>query len=199
MNYAPALQMALKKFQDCSLEDIKQYSGYSLKGDRFQIDFLGQQLEVEYPSGKFLWQQSAAEELPVFMQILILHYLADRTETVRTGKLISFKELSGGNIYIEPFNQRAVLPLARLFGSSPRRLLEVAARIGGKEAAYGDAAVTIDVFPRIPVTLILWGSDEEFGASANILFDASAARILPTEDYAVLASCLVAALKRLAG
>ncbi len=198
MNYAPALELALKKFRACFLEDIKQYSGYSLKGDRFQIDFLGQQLEVEYPSGKFLPQPSTAAEPPVFMQILILHYLADTTKTVRSGRLISFKDLSGGNIYIEPFNKRAVLPLARLFGDAPRRLLEVAALIGGKEAAYGDAAVIIDVFPRIPVTLILWGSDEEFAASANILFDASAARILPTEDYAVLASCLVAALKRLA-
>jgi hypothetical protein len=198
MTYAPALQVALQKFRFCSLEDIKNYSGYSLQGDRLQINFLGQQLEVEYPSGKFLTPSPSAEKPPLFIQILILHYLSATTETVTSEKLISFKELSGGNIYIEPFNMRAVRPLAKLFGGTPRRLLEVAACLGGEEAAYGDAAVTIPVFPRIPVTLILWAGDEEFAASANILFNASAARILPTEDYAVLAGYLVAELKRLA-
>ncbi len=198
MNYEPALLMALEKFRESSLEDMKLYSGYNVKENRFQIDFLGQQLEVEYPSGIFFPEPSPEGELPVFAQILILHYLANTTVTLEEGKLISYKELPGGTIYIQPFTNRSIRPLAKLFGAVPQRLVEVAALIGGQRVANGDAGVTISVFPRIPVTLVLWGADEEFPASANILFDASASSILPTEDYAVLASLVVATLKRLA-
>jgi hypothetical protein len=46
------------------------------------------------------------------------------------------------------------------------------------------------------VTFVLWGGDDEFPPSGNILFDSSAPQFLPTEDFAVLASLLVAELKR---
>ncbi|MDD4346377.1 MAG: DUF3786 domain-containing protein [Desulfitobacteriaceae bacterium] len=197
MNYVPAIQIALEKFRACSLEDIRSFSGYLVKGTCMQINFLGQHFEVEYPSGKFIPEPSMFEELPVFVQILILHYLANTTAVNIEGKFISFKELPGGNIYIQPFTNRAILPLAKLFGAEPQRLLEVAFRIGGRQAEVGDAGVTIHVFPRIPITLVFWKGDEEFVASANILFDASASFFLPTEDYAVMASFVVATLKRL--
>ncbi|MHB8126497.1 MAG: DUF3786 domain-containing protein [Desulfitobacteriaceae bacterium] len=198
MNYAPAMQTALEKFRTCFLKDMEGYSGYRVKGNRFQIDFLGQQFEVEYPSGRFIPEPSPEGELPIFAQILILHYIANTTAIKEEGKLISFKELPGGNIYIQPFTNRSIRPLAKFFGAVPQRLIEVAAQIGGQRVAYGDAGVTINVFPRIPITLVLWGGDDEFPASANILFDASASSLLPTEDYAVLASFVVATLKRLA-
>lgn len=197
MNYEPAMQTALEKFRTCSQEDMERCSRYLVKENRFQIDFLGQQFEVEYPSGKFFPEPSPEGELPIFAQILILHYLANTTATLEEGKLISYKELPGGNIYIQPFTNRSIRPLAKLFGAVPQRLVEVAAIIGGQQVAHGDAGVTISVFPRIPVTLVIWGGDDEFPASANILFDASASAILPTEDYAVLASFVVATLKRL--
>jgi hypothetical protein len=198
MNYAPAMQIALEKFRACSLEDIRYFSGYVVTGNRIQIDFLGQHYEVEYPSGNFVPEPLLLGELPVYAQILILHYLANTTETFMKGKFISFKEMPGGNIYIQPFTKRAILPLAKLFGARPQHLIEVASLIGGRQADLGDAGVTIDVFPRVPITLIIWEGDEEFAASANILFDAFASSLLPTEDYAVLAGFVVAKLKRLA-
>lgn len=197
MNYVPAMQIALEKFRACSLEDIRNFSGYPVRENRFQIDFLGQHFEVEYPSGKFIPEPSMFGELPVFVQILILHYLANTAAVNNEGKPISFKELPGGNIYIQPFTNRAILPLAKLFGAEPQGLLKAAFRIGGRKAEFGDAGVTIDVFPRIPITLIFWEGDEEFSASASILFDASASFLLPTEDYAVMASFVAATLKRL--
>ncbi len=198
MNYSPALSSALEKFKECSLEDIERFSGYSVTENRIAIDFLGLKVEVEYPSGTFWPESLTDEQLPVFARILILHYLASLTPTAEEGKLISYKELPGGSIYIQPFTNRAIRPLASLFGTVPQRLVEVAALIGGQKVAHGDAGVTIKVFPRIPITLVLWGADDEFPASANILFDASASSVLPTEDYAFLASFVIATLKRLA-
>ncbi|HWQ70905.1 MAG TPA: DUF3786 domain-containing protein [Desulfitobacteriaceae bacterium] len=195
MNYAPAMQIALEKFRACSLEDIRHFSRYIIKESCLQINFLGQHYEVDCPSGNFRPEASLQGELPVFARILILHYLTNTVDTIIEGKYISFKELPGGHIYIQPFTNRSILPLAKLFGAQPHRLVEIASRLGGRQTDLGDVGVTINVFPRIPITLVLWQGDEEFAASANILFDASAAQLLPTEDYAVLAGFIVASLK----
>jgi len=194
-----AHEVALKKFRACSLEDMSRCSGYPIDGEALAIEFLGAHCKVEYPSGNFVSSGKSDGELPQATQILILHYLANPTEILVTGKLISYKELPGGAIYIKPFSARSIDPMVRIFGSDPDTLLEVATSIGGQSNGLGDVGVTLQVFPRIPVTLILWRADDEFPASGNILFDASAAAILPTEDYAVLASIVVFGLKRLKG
>lgn len=197
MNYTAAYEVALERFRACSLEDMARCSGYSIEENALCIDFLGQHFKVDYPSGNFGTVQASELELPIATQILILHYVANLAEPLEVGTLISYKELPGGAIYIKPFTGRAIDPLVRIFGSNPDRLLEIATSLGGQSNGLGDVGVTLRAFPRIPVTLVLWRADEEFPASGNILFDASAPAILPTEDYAVLASAVVFGLKRI--
>ena len=195
MNYAAAYEAALAKFRAVSLESMAEHSGYSLEGQCLKVDFLGQEFTVEYPTGRFDPEPSPQGELPIFAQILVLHYLANVSEVVEEGKLISYKELPGGGIYIQPFTNRAINPLVKAYGENPERLLEVALKYNGQAAKHGDVSVTLRVFPRIPVTLVLWRGDDEFPASGTILFDASAPYLLPTEDYAVLAGFIVATMK----
>ncbi|KUO76294.1 MAG: hypothetical protein APF81_22540 [Desulfosporosinus sp. BRH_c37] len=197
MNYTPAHEVALNKFRACSLEDMARCSGYSIEGNALFIEFLGHNFKVDYPRGNFVPVHAVDGELPLATQVLILHYITSLTEPLEVGKLISYKEFPGGAIYIKPFTGRAIDPMVRIFGANPDRLLEVATSLGGQSNGLGDVGVTIKVFPRIPVTLILWRADDEFPASGNILFDASAPAILPTEDYAVLASLVVFSLKRI--
>lgn len=196
MNYAPAYEAALARFQQTSLEEITQFSGYPVQENKIQVNFLGKQFTVEHPSGRFEPEPKLEGELPIFARILILHYLANRVQALESGQFISYKELPGGGIYIQPFTNRAIHPMVQFFGEHPERILDLGKRIGGLPVKLGDAAVTLNVFPKVPVTLVLWGGDEEFAASGNILFDRSASEFLPTEDYAVLASFVVMTLKK---
>jgi len=198
MNYTAAYDAALEKFRNTTLEEIAEFSGYLIEGNKIKVEFLGQQFEVEYPSGNFSPEPTLEGELPVFARILVLHYLVNRSPAVQTGQLISYKELPGGNIYIQPFTNRAIRPLVNAFGGHPENLVKVASRIGGEAVKLGDAAVVLKVFPKIPVTLVVWGGDDEFPASGNILFDSSAGTILHTEDYAVLASFVAQTLRKVA-
>ncbi|MCO5388653.1 DUF3786 domain-containing protein [Desulfosporosinus sp.] len=197
MNYSAAHEVALEKFRACSLEDMARCSGYSIGDDALIIEFLGQHFKIDYPSGNFVPIQASDGELPIAAQILILHYITNLGEPFEVGTLISYKELPGGAIYIKPFNGRAIDPLVRTFGSDPDSLIKVVTHLGGQSNGLGDVGVTYRVFPRIPLALILWRADDEFTASGNILFDASAPSILPTEDFAVLASMVVFGLKRI--
>ncbi|HHY25213.1 MAG TPA: DUF3786 domain-containing protein [Desulfitobacterium dehalogenans] len=198
MNYSAAYDVALEKFRKATLEEISEYSGYPIDGNRIKIIFLGQRFDVEYPSGQFHAEATLNEEISVPTQILILHYLVNRSPAIQTGQLISYKELPGGSIYIQPFTNRAINPLVKTFGSQRSNLIKVAGTLGGEEVSLGDAAVVLNVFPKVPITLVVWEADDEFPASGNILFDNSAGTILPTEDYAVLASQVVFTLRKLA-
>ena len=192
-----AHEVALKKFRARSLEDIARCSGYPIDGNALDVEFLGSHYKVGYPSGNFESVAISEGELPLGTQILILHYLSNPSEVLDTGKLISFKELPAGGIYIKPFTGRSIDPMVKIFGANPDRLVEVATSLGGQTNGLGDVGVTLRVFPRIPLTMVLWRADDEFPASGNILFDASAPLILPTEDYAVLASSVVFSFKKI--
>lgn len=197
MNYSAAYEVALERFRKATLEGISEYSGYTIDGNIIKIEFLGQRFGVEYPSGQFYPESTLNEEIPVPTQILILHYLVNRSPAIQMGQLISYKELPGGSIYIQPFTNRAINPLVKTFGSQPENLVKVAGTLGGEKVSLGDAAVVLNVFPKIPITLVIWEADDEFPASGNILFDHSAGSILPSEDYAVLASLVVFTLRKL--
>ena len=72
------------------------------------------------------------------------------------------------------------------FGQQSQRMLDAAAKLGGRPAEYWDAAVNIDAFKKVPLTFVLWRGDEEFAAEGNILFDSSICGYLSSEDITVL-------------
>ncbi|MBA7672825.1 hypothetical protein ES703_81012 [subsurface metagenome] len=124
--------------------------------------------------------------MPLRDKILILHYLTQAKGTPLANKMIAYQELPGGNHYLPTFSKRAIKPLVGRFGQEPHRLVSAAEKLSGYRVDYGDAAVTINAFSRIPVTLVLWRGDEEFPPQGNIVFDASIYDYLSTEDINVL-------------
>lgn len=139
----------------------------------------------------------SAEAVPVRDKILILHYFLRATGTPLSGKLITYKELQEGINYYPTFFKRSIEPVLDNFRDRPEKLLEMAATLGGRSAAYGDIAVAIDAFPRVPLTIVLWRGDKEFPPEGNILFDSTIGDYLPTEDVTILCEIIAWKLVRL--
>jgi hypothetical protein len=123
-----------------------------------------------------------------FVVILILHYLEQKLKGLEplSGEWISFKELSGGEIYYPAFRKRAIEPILRKYAENPQGLFTVSDKKISKNVNQADAAVEIEAFSGVPVLVELWKGDDEFGPEANILFDRSITKIFCTEDVAVL-------------
>ena len=155
---------------------------------------MNQEHRVQYPSGEVYLPQGG--EAPIVNKILILHYLEHAEGVPLHHKWISFKEIPGGQIYINPFYNRAIRPLIKLFGCDPQGLITAGFALGGKKENLGDASVAVPVFPMVPVAYVIWEGDEEFEPSGNILFDESAPHYLPLEDYAVIAGLAVFELRK---
>lgn len=199
MNLKPALE---KGRQDISGGNPGQIAArarvvYNEAEKMFIVPFLGSEYRVSYPGG--IVERPGADNVPMEVQVLILHYLIGASGIPLNGRLISFKELPGGSIYTGPFTQRAVTPLVKFFGNAPEKLLEAAARLGGASYKLGDVAVTVPFFPLVPLIYVLWLGDEEFSPSGNVLFDSTASSHLATEDYAVMAGMGVFELKKVIG
>jgi len=100
--------------------------------------------------------------------------------------MATYKELKEGINYFPVFYKRAIKPLVDHFGNEPHRLIDLSRIFGGHKAGYGDTAVTINAFPRVPVTLALWKGDEEFAPEGNILFDSTISDYLTNDDIHTL-------------
>ena len=124
-------------------------------------------------------------------KILILHYFTLAEGTPAVGRLITYKQIPGGISYYPAFSQRAIAPLVNRFGQNPELLISAAAKLGGREADYGDMSVTVNAFDHVPITLVLWRGDEELAPNGNILFDANISDYLSTEDVTVLSETII--------
>lgn len=199
INLNPAVEKAREDFRDGNPEQMaaRSRTAYDEKEKLFRVPFLGCEYRVSYPDGEMAGPREA--DVSPAVQVLILHYLTGASGIPLNGRLISFKELPSGSIYVGPFTQRAVSPLVKFFGNNPQKLVEAAVRLGGSTYDLGDVAVTVPFFPLAPLTYVLWLGDEEFPPSGGVLFDSTASTHLATEDYAVMAGMGVFELKKAAG
>jgi hypothetical protein len=134
--------------------------------------------EIQYPGG------SVNEHIYGAMTVLVLHYLINAKQTTLKNKLITYRELPDGMVFYNAFRSIAIQPIADKFGNDLDTFAKSAETIGGRKVHHGEIAYEFLIFPRVPVTYILWAGDEEIPGSANILFDESASKQLHTEDLA---------------
>ncbi len=107
------------------------------------------------------------------------------TKKPLAGKQVKFREFPGGIAYENAFNRKAVDPVAKAFGCS-EGFLDAALMLGGRQLDIGQASVEISTLNMVPITYILW-LDDDFPASANVLFDETANNYLNAEGLANLA------------
>jgi len=177
MGYDDALNLASERLAQLPPEAVCQACGVRYEGGEFFVPWLNTErpLSTASDSHRILW----------------LHYLTANGVQRQSGRLIAYREVAPALFYESNFKKRAVNPLAGCFGKDPQKFIATGESLGGQRAALGDAAVTINVLPYLPMTFIIWEGDEEFPPAGNILFDHTAKTWFAAEDLAVLASLAV--------
>ena len=173
---------------------VERSGARALGPDRIGLRCLGLEYVITYPDGLVL--EADGQPTPEHDAILLLLYLTESTGRDLDGRWVAFEQLSGGPGYSASFRGRVMAPLVRAFGSRPKALLEAAATLDGEPLELGDASVRLPALPRVPLAYVVWGGDEEFPPSANVVFDASVEGYLDAEAVTVLAEL---ATRRLAG
>lgn len=177
----------LAKIDNLEQQCLKSDAVYQVINSKkvITLKYLNQSYQITLPDIEVSLEGSQ-KEVPLRDKILILHYLTQAKGTPISNKTIAYKELPEGANYFPTFSKRAIKPLIDHFGNEPHRLLDVARVLGGNKADYGDVAVTINAFSRVPITLVLWRGDTELPPAGNVLFDSTISDYLPAEDINVL-------------
>jgi len=196
--YGPALDKAVRELRSLdpwlvALRSFTKYTRLTDTSGQIEVRFWGKDYLVRYPDIS-VEELETGQEPPIAIKILILHYLINADGVPLADAWVSFRELPDGHVYDAAFRQRANLRLARAFGNDLDGFVTAARTLGGERLSYGDASFLFPMFPRLRLAVVLYLADDEFPASANVLFDAAAGHYLPTEDLAVLGGMLAGRL-----
>lgn len=114
-------------------------------------------------------------------QLCLLAYLINARDLPLAGKLVNGLALPGGQFFFRGVHCLPTEKLEEVFGDRPEALLTAGKALGADPSEFGDASIVTRLLPRLPVTMVVWGRDEEFESRASILFDKTAADQLPLD------------------
>ena len=184
-NLSDALKIAQEHFSAIEITRQCQRSGALYSPEIITLNYLDEIYRIEVPYVDVAFVDSK-QPVPLRDKILILHYFTQAKGTSLTGKEISYRDLPGGLVYYPTFIKRTIEPLSDCFGKDPTTLVGVGKMLGARKGKIGDAALIIDAFARVPVTVILWQGDNELKAEVNFLFDANITDYLTSEDVTIV-------------
>jgi len=137
---------------------------------------------------------SQQKEAKFLEQLCILAYLINARDLPLANKLVTGKTLPGGQFFFRGQHGLPTKQLEKVFGSNPEVLHKVSAQLDAERCEFGDASIRLYILPRLPLTIVIWGRDEEFEARASILFDQTAASQLPLDALLAAVNLTVGAL-----
>lgn len=130
-----------------------------------------------------------------YATIIMLHYLLQKLALTQlpapSREWVDFTSLVGGEGYYPTFKKRTIDRVLGRYGKNPEALLGITDRMPSKILSLGDVAVVIYPFVEVGILIKMSKGDEEFGPSADILFDGNISRIFCTEDIVVLTEIVV--------
>jgi hypothetical protein len=196
--YGPALQKALQAWPLVEPQEVAIRAGVTFERadaetSRFLVPFFGTLHSVAWPQGT-VQTISDGQNADIWIQILLLHYLLTADGMPLASEWVAFRNLPGGLGYDAAFQGRANYRLAIAFGSNDRAFVTAACSLGGERLSFGDASYLFRALPRVWLAVVLYLADEDFSASAQVLFDGAASHYLDTEDLAVLGGMLASRL-----
>lgn len=191
---------AWSSLQSMDLKILASNAGASIRpGSRqLSLNVMDEGCLVDLNERRITYSGRRTTPLSHHLQILVLHYLQGAGNAQLANKPVTYRDFEGGALYYSAFKARTIDPLVKEFGQKPDILKHVGDAMHAEPLKMGSVGFKVNFFPKVPVTVILWLGDEEVPASANLLFDANAGRILPTEDLTVLGGALVGRMINLA-
>lgn len=161
--------------------EVVKSAGVSHDGANFVIPFMGgdylvnlQDRTVATPPG----------HLPAGFQkgLVLLTYLINAQDLGLSGRMVTGRELKGGDMFFTGPHALLTSPVTDKFGADPAGFLKKGAALGLAPDNLGSGhAVRGNILPHIAVGCILHEEDEEFPAELTYTFDSYAHYHLPLD------------------
>ncbi|MFL7792764.1 MAG: DUF3786 domain-containing protein [Anaerolineae bacterium] len=195
---APVVEAARATLREVEPSKLMLRSGCQQDaGGNFRLSFFWREYVVSGDDFS-VRRADTGDEMPSFIQSIILTYLVTANGTTPSSRWIGFRELPAGMFYVQAFEGYSGTRLVRELAGGLEAFRRAAESLGGEPLTLGDAGYTFTVLPRVCLGLVYWEGDDEFPSQARVLFEDTAANYLPTDGLAILGSQLVGKILRAA-
>ena len=162
-------------------EDIARRTGIRREQNVFRFPFFNQEAVVDLAQPR-VFRAAAPEEEPGFRLCLISLFYLLNVDTAALGPPLSPLELPGATTFFQKRGPHALpsAPLEERFGRDLAGFFQVGARLGAAKRESGDGALAFQVFPKLPVEVVLWEADEEFPAQVSFTVPSQPGSLLAT-------------------
>ncbi len=181
-------------------EEIARRTGIRRQQNVFRFPFFNREAVVDVDQRR-VYRAAAPEEEPGFRLCLIsLLYLLD-VDPAELGPPRSPLELPGATTFFQKRGPHAIpsAPLEERFGRDPAGFFKAGGLLGAERRQRGDGGLALQVFPGLPVEVILWEADEEFPAQVSFTVPANLDRFWQLDAVLGLMGLVVKELLRAAG
>ncbi len=170
--------------------DLAARAGAEYTDGALRLQFYGEAHILTFPD-LHVRVEAAKRECGLNRTGMFYYYLLTADGSPLAGKWIAFRELPGGMFYHQTYQGYSGDRLAKAIDNHVGVFERSAKHLGGVKLDLGDAAFAFDALPRVRVAAVYYAGDEDFAATANVLFDAAASHYLPTDALAGVGSALV--------
>jgi hypothetical protein len=169
---------------------IAEKCGMEFDGGAFRVKFYGEPHAISFPDLQV--RVEATNRVCGLNRVsMFFYYMLTADGAPLAGKWIAFRDLPGGMFYHQAYQGYSGDRLAKAIDNRVGVFERAARNLGGIKLDLGDASFAFDALPRVRVAVVCYAGDEDFPATANVLFDASASHYLPTDALAGVGSALV--------
>jgi hypothetical protein len=159
----------------------KALVGYDRKRG-FLLPFLHQTFLISPRGRDIVALDRGAPQVRSFeLDLIILTYLLGTQPIGLKGEMINEKQIPGGEVFFRGPHALPTGPMEALFEEDRDSFIKAGKRLKGEVRKLGDAGICLPVFPRIPVTLILWERDDEFPPRITVAFDRTISNQMPLD------------------
>ena len=171
-------------------QKIAAKTGMEFENGVFRVKFYGDPYLITFPELE-VKSETTGKVYGLNRSAMFFFYMLTADGSPMMGKWAAFRDLPGGTFYHQAYQSYSGDRLAKAIDNHVGVFERAAKVLGGTKLDIGDAAFAFDALPRVRVAAVYNAGDEDFPASANVLFDASASHYLPTDALGGVGSALV--------
>ncbi|MBR3262552.1 MAG: DUF3786 domain-containing protein [Lachnospiraceae bacterium] len=190
-----------EKFREMDPQQMAKRSGCEFRDGAFEIQLMNRRVKLTFPEMETFYEDGSKTADNV--RILLARYVMEGVQADSSGKMYSYPEMPWGPVYEVQFRGRCINRMAGTYGHNIKGFIEGMEKIGAKEAreasgrfaSGADCAYDIPFLPKLTIRALIWEADEEFPASAQILFSDNFPLAFTAEDMAVIGDLFLNAMK----
>ena len=176
------------EIRDINFSEVAGHIGAKLKDNALMLKCMGREFVID--AGGEITTQGP---ITPWIKILLLHYIKTGGKAELSGTWVSFSELKSGMVKATSFIRDCEEPFREMFDRDLQRVDSILSRYGAlkRDDFPTRYAWYVMLLPKVPVVILYWSADSEFGSKVKILLDSTADKFLDVESLMFLVEGLV--------